>query len=64
MAKLPRYLSTSEVVAFLRGQDVRVDIDTVRGWARRGLVGSFKLPGGHLRINGEDVEKLVPPPKD
>lgn len=51
-----RLLTTAEVA------DVcNVDPETVRQWARKGLIATITLPGGLKRFRREDVEQMLTP---
>ena len=39
----------------------RVSIRTVAVWAKRGELGSAKLPNGQYRFRREDVERMLEP---
>lgn len=47
-------LTVDEVAAL-----VRLDGETVRRWARDGLVPSVKLPGGQWRFRQSDVDAIL-----
>lgn len=51
----PGKLYTTQQVAKLLGVTAR----TVQLWAENGLVQAWKTPGGHRRIRGEDVARLL-----
>lgn len=48
-------LLTADEVADIVG----VSGETVRRWARDGLVPFIKLPGGHFRFRREDVDSMI-----
>lgn len=47
-------MSAGEVAALFG-----VDTSTVAGWADKGLLASFRTPGGHRRFHRADVEALL-----
>jgi excisionase family DNA binding protein len=51
----PEPLLTAEEVAAL----VRLDVETVRRWAREGLIPSIKLPGGRRRFRRDVVDAVL-----
>lgn len=54
MAQVPALLTAPEVA-----DQARVSPETVRRWARRGLLPAIELPSGALRFRAEDVEALL-----
>lgn len=48
-----RVLTTSEVAGLFR-----VNVHTVSRWADRGLLSSFRTPGGHRRYLASEVHAL------
>lgn len=50
MKKHPEILTCSEVAELFR-----VDAKTVARWASRGLLPSFRTPGGHRRFRADDI---------
>ncbi len=51
----PEPLFTAEEVA----ATVRQDAETVRRWAREGLISAIKLPGGRWRFRQEAVDAIL-----
>lgn len=57
MKKNPEIMTCGEVATLFR-----VDTKTVARWAARGLLPSFKTPGGHRRFRAEDVRVFFEEP--
>lgn len=57
MKKNPEILTCGEVAALFR-----VDTKTVARWAARGLLPSFKTPGGHRRFRADDIRVFFEEP--
>ena len=53
MTDLPEYLTTGQTAAILQ-----VSSETVRRWAKQGLIKSYRLPSGQLRIDSHNIETL------
>lgn len=57
MLVVPTYdLSTTEAAAILG-----VHPDTLKLWAKRNLIPSWRTPGGHRRFNRADLERFQQP---
>lgn len=52
----PVLLTASEVAALFQ-----VDPQTIRAWARAGLLPTIPLPNGHWRFRREDIERMLTP---
>jgi excisionase family DNA binding protein len=53
MTEHPAHLTTGQTAALLH-----VSSETIRRWANQGLIKSYRLPSGQLRIESASVETL------
>jgi len=53
MTEQPTHLTTGQAAAALQ-----VSSETVRRWANQGLLKSYRLPSGQLRIQSDNIETL------
>jgi excisionase family DNA binding protein len=53
MTEQPTHLTTGQAAAILQ-----VSSETVRRWANQGLLKSYRLPSGQLRIQSDNIETL------
>jgi len=53
MTEQPAHLTTGQTAAILQ-----VSSETIRRWAKQGLLKSYRLPSGQLRIDSHNIETL------
>lgn len=53
MSEQPAHLTTGQAAALLQ-----VSSETIRRWANQGLLKSYRLPSGQLRIHSDNIETL------
>jgi excisionase family DNA binding protein len=53
MNEQPAHLTTGQAAAALQ-----VSSETIRRWANQGLLKSYRLPSGQLRIQSDNIETL------
>ena len=61
MTSVQTMLTTGEAAARLRDAGIPVSEDTVRRWAKAGLVPCVRLPLGRMRFRAEDIDALAQP---